>query len=193
MKPRTNYFMDCEFIDDGRIIDLISIGLFCEDGRSLYRISTEFQESRASAWVKENVIDHLPFPPEPGIVSWPEAFNSSLAYQHGWRSRQAIAEDIELFCSLGNHRPRFWGYYGASDWVAFYQLWGPLINLPHSFPKHFRELKQWCDDLGNPTLPEKPKGHHALEDARWHYKVYKFLRDRQHSNAVGDLGVILSS
>jgi uncharacterized protein YjfI (DUF2170 family) len=36
------YFYDTEFIDNGRIIDLISIGVVAEDGREYYAISTEF-------------------------------------------------------------------------------------------------------------------------------------------------------
>ncbi len=30
------YFIDSEFVDDGRTIDLISIGIVAEDGRELY-------------------------------------------------------------------------------------------------------------------------------------------------------------
>ena len=36
------YFYDTEFIDNGRIIDLISIGVVAEDGREFYAVSTEF-------------------------------------------------------------------------------------------------------------------------------------------------------
>ena len=40
-------------------IDLISIAIVCEDGRSLYRISNEFDEKKADDWVKKNVINKL--------------------------------------------------------------------------------------------------------------------------------------
>ena len=36
------YFYDTEFIDNGRTIELISIGVAAEDGREYYAISTEF-------------------------------------------------------------------------------------------------------------------------------------------------------
>ena len=36
------YFYDTEFIDDGRTIELISIGVAAEDGREYYAVSTEF-------------------------------------------------------------------------------------------------------------------------------------------------------
>ena len=53
------YFYDTEFIEDGKTIDLISIGIVCEDGREYYAQSVEFDESKASEWVKENVLNGL--------------------------------------------------------------------------------------------------------------------------------------
>lgn len=35
------YFFDTEFIEDGRTIDLVSIGIVCEDGREYYAVSAE--------------------------------------------------------------------------------------------------------------------------------------------------------
>ena len=36
------YFIDTEFVDDGKTIDLISIGIVAEDGRELYVESADF-------------------------------------------------------------------------------------------------------------------------------------------------------
>ncbi len=41
-RPGVRYFYDTEFIDNGRTIELISIGVAAEDGREYYAISTEF-------------------------------------------------------------------------------------------------------------------------------------------------------
>ena len=41
------FFYDCEFIEDGTTIDLVSIGVVGEDGREFYAVSTEFDASRA--------------------------------------------------------------------------------------------------------------------------------------------------
>ena len=54
------YFYDCEFIEDGRTIDLVSIGMVDETGREFYAVSTEFDPSRAIDWVRRNVLDKLP-------------------------------------------------------------------------------------------------------------------------------------
>ena len=37
-------FYDTEFLDDGKTIDLISIGMVAEDGRELYAVSSEFDQ-----------------------------------------------------------------------------------------------------------------------------------------------------
>ncbi len=67
------YFFDTEFIEGfkkpikwlptiGKFnkpyhsIQLISIGIVCEDGRTYYAISSEFNPDDASDWVKENVL-----------------------------------------------------------------------------------------------------------------------------------------
>ena len=70
------YFYDTEFIDDGRTIDLISIGVAAEDGREYYAISTEFNPERAGAWVRKHVLPKLPSP------------SSKL-----WKSRRQIRSD----------------------------------------------------------------------------------------------------
>lgn len=59
------YFIDTEFIEGfhkplfgkrRHFIDLISIGIKCEDGREYYAISKEFNYKDADEWVKMNVI-----------------------------------------------------------------------------------------------------------------------------------------
>jgi hypothetical protein len=59
------YFYDCEFIEDGRVIDLVSIGVVDEHGREFYAISTEFDDRAAVPWVRRNVLDRLPSPGDP--------------------------------------------------------------------------------------------------------------------------------
>lgn len=59
------YFIDTEFIEGFRqpligkkrhFIDLISIGIVCEDGREYYAISNEFNYKDADEWVRKHVI-----------------------------------------------------------------------------------------------------------------------------------------
>lgn len=174
---RMRYWLDTEFIEDGVTIDLISIGIVAEDGREFYAISDEFDESKASDWVKDNVLSQLP-PRE--IESLGEAIT------HPWMSREEMKNRILGFigwdviaCNAPDwKKPEFWGYYADYDWVVFCWLFGTMMQLPSGFPMYCRDLKQWCDTLGNPKLPEQGKGeHNALADARWNKQAWEFLSE----------------
>lgn len=151
------YFLDFEFIEDGRTIDPISIGMISEDGR-LYYAEFPFEPTKASDWVKKNVIPQLKGPP--------------------WVKPSRMVKD-EILKFVGSEKPEFWGYYADYDWVCFCQIFGRMIDLPKSFPKYCRDIKQLADDLGNPQLPIQEKGeHNALEDAKWNLKAWKFLKEK---------------
>ncbi len=74
------YFYDCEFIEDGHVIDLISIGVVDEHGREFYAVSTEFDDRLAGPWVRRHVLNRLPSPAD-----------------RAWRSRQRIRDDLSEF------------------------------------------------------------------------------------------------
>ncbi|MHC5779689.1 hypothetical protein [Nostoc sp.] len=52
-----------------------------------------------------------------------------------------------------------------------------MIDLPTGLPMYTNDIKQWCDYLGNPRLPEQGKGeHNSLLDALWNKQAWEFLR-----------------
>lgn len=169
------YWYDCEFIEDGQTIDLVSIGVVADDGREYYAISEDFNPKKASQWVKDNVLSHLPARDANPIYSTIAEFHEAKA----WRPRKQIAQDLIAFFDVEKYgKPELWGYYSAYDHVVLCQLYGPMIDLPKGFPFYTRDIKQWCDSLGNPKLPTQDKGeHHALADARWNKQAWEFLRD----------------
>ena len=149
------YFIDTEFIEDGKTIDLISIGIVSEDGREFYAESWAVDWSKASGWVLDNVRPHL------------TGCNVM--------DRSELKKGILDF--IGTDQPEFWGYFCDYDWVVFCQIFGKMIDLPKNFPMYCRDIKQLCDDLGNPKLPEQGKSeHHALADAKWNKESYLFLK-----------------
>lgn len=185
------YWFDTEFIEDGKTIDLISIGIVAEDGREYYAVSNNFNPKKASEWVLENVLSPMGI----GKNGW---FGSpdilSPTQKEHWkaqRSRAQIKEDIIKFVynypdpaitfedtvQPNFDKPEFWAYYADYDWVTFCQLFGTMMDLPKGFPMYCRDIKQWCDQLGNPRLPEQGKGeHNALADARWNKQAWEFLK-----------------
>lgn len=150
------YWFDTEFIEDGRTIDLISIGIISEDGRTFYRENGNCDLSRAVPWVRENVIPHL------DGRYWVMV------------PKKEIGPAVVEFVGSG---PEFWAYYCAYDWVAMCQLHGTMMNLPHDWPMYCRDVKQLCDSLGNPKLPEQTSTeHNALNDAIWTKLAWESLQ-----------------
>ena len=154
------YFYDTEFIDNGRIIDLISIGVAAEDGREFYAVSAEFDPRSAGRWVRTHVLPKLPSPASPL-----------------WRSRRQIREDLEAFLGIDGPEPiELWAWVGAYDHVALCQLWGPKTSLPPQIPRFTRELRQVWEDLGCPRMPPRPRDtHDALVDARHNLRRYSLM------------------
>lgn len=144
------YFYDTEFIEDGRTIDLISIGVVDEAGREFYAVSTEFDPGKAIPWVRRNVLDQLPSPAD-----------------RAWRSRAEIRDDLLAFLTGPAERIELWAWFASYDHVALAQLWGPMTDLPRAVPRFTCELRQRWADLGKPELPAPGSdAHDALADAR---------------------------
>jgi hypothetical protein len=144
------FFYDCEFIEDGRTIDLVSIGVVGEDGREFYAVSTEFDGSRAIDWVRRNVLDKLPSPADPA-----------------WRPLPRIRADLLAFLTEPGTPIELWAWMAAYDHVALCQLWGDMRSLPRPLPRFTHELRQRWEDAGSPALPPQPADQHdALADAR---------------------------
>lgn len=160
------YFLDFEFLEDGATIDPISLGIVAEDGRELYVqfIQADDFDARLTPWLRENVLPHLTAEP--------------------WLTKQAARQAVLDFVGR-DQQIQFWGYYADYDWVALCQLFGRMIDLPKGWPKYCRDIKQLCDDLGNPKLPEQGKSeHHALADARWNKQAWEFLDERAMTRGI---------
>lgn len=147
------FFIDFEFIEDGRTIDPISVGIVREDGKEYYVEFAECDLTRACPWVRDNVIPHLTGEKKP---------------------RAQVAREILEF--VGDSWPEWWAYYGAYDWVALCQLYGRMIHLPPNWPMYCRDIRWFADSIGNPRLPKHSgRHHHALDDARWTRDAWRFL------------------
>lgn len=136
-------YFDTEFIEDGRTIDLLSIGLVREDGETYYAEPAETDRSRASGWVAENVLPHLTGPVKP---------------------RATIAAEIVQFVGDG---PEFWAWYADYDWVALCQLFGTMMDLPDGWPMYCHDFKQSADFSGHHIPKQQGVEHNALADALW--------------------------
>lgn len=155
------YYLDTEFHERPCTIELMSIGIVDDQGRCLYRESSEFDRDLAEKhpFLSTQVLPYL----------------GKGAMRPMPRSR--IAKDIKKFIG-DDQKPEFWGYFCDYDWVVFCWLFGPMVALPSRFPFYCRDLKQLMDERGisKEDLPEQESHeHHALADAMWirraHHKI----------------------
>jgi len=154
------YFLDTEFNDNGKTIQLISIGLVSEDGREYYaEASFDWESSIGNIiWLKNNVKPYL-------------TGNTKIS--------STIANDIVNF--IGSDRPEFWAYYASYDWVVLCQLYGTMMDLPKRWPKYCNDIQQEIKRLGISYLDlPKMKGnlHNALDDAKDVKSIYNYIKDK---------------
>jgi hypothetical protein len=170
---------DCEFIEDGKRIDLISIGMVREDGYELYAVNADMpvRRIRNNPWLMENVVPSLP-----------KAYGDARLYQpKRWlfnyadpcvSKRDRIADKVRRFIQ-GTKDAELWAWYGAYDHVVLCQLFGRMIDLPEGVPMWTNDLKQEAHRLGNPRLPALNGAveHNALHDAREVMHRLRWLRE----------------
>lgn len=169
----TIYCYDTEFLEDGKTIELISIGIVSDDGREYYAVNSCMPTSRIfdDEWMRKNVWVHLP-------IGWngdhPTRFldmRSPLL-----KPKWVIANEVREFL-LARDKPELFACYAAYDHVALAQLWGRMIDLPEGIPMWTHDLMQYLEQM--PEDFEKPPQdsgeHHALADARWNMKLLQAM------------------
>lgn len=167
------YFIDSEFMDDGKTIDLISIGIISEDGREYYAQVADVNPAKANQWVKDNVFPHL------AVCTACEAQTiHSFSGNCAWRTRAAIAREIFSFMDTKHGYPELVGWCCGYDFVAFCQLWGTMMDVPCFIPHYMHEIQVILDERGIPDEalpPIEGTAHNALADAKHIKAIWEWL------------------
>ena len=165
-------------------IDLISIGIVCENNKTYYALNKECNllDAWNDEWIRNNVLysiyNNLDFNIEK-IASFSYAGMQYIFDTYGYKKTE-IASYIKIFVynNSKDSNIEFYGYYSDYDWVVFCWLFGRMIDLPQNFPMFCIDLKQIMEHckLDNEwkikNCPE-PKGeHNALIDALWNRDLY---------------------
>lgn len=155
MLPQNGHWFDTEFIDNGRTVEMLSIGIVNIRGETYYAEPEETDRNLAGDWVKANVIPLMRGPIKP---------------------RAVIRDEIVEFVG---YKPEFWAYFGAYDWVCMCQLFGTMLDVPnhtHGWPMFARDIQQLRQDRGIKFLwPQTTVKHHALNDAIWTKNCHEFI------------------
>lgn len=153
------YFYDTEFLDNGRTIDLISIGIIADDGReySAHVDGYDWAAAAAHPFVSTEVLPHLADIPQ--------------------RPREQVADEIAEFLDPDT-RPELWGYFPAYDHVCLAQLWGTMLDPPPHIPQRTNCIAQLGQLLHASEPPvSNNAAHDALADARWTRDVFNWIID----------------
>jgi hypothetical protein len=186
-------FYDTEFLEDGRTVELISIGMVAEDGRQLYAVSQEIEEDplydriKRHSWLMSNVVPSLPLSPVRNALRPPHSqFGGSFILDRDDNTvmpRRMIRNAVRQFI-LETPSPELWAWYGAYDHVALCQLFGRMVDLPHGVPMWTNDLQQEFHRLGSPTgapVQDVMGKHNALADARHLRDVSEWLATYERS------------
>ncbi|WP_313813010.1 3'-5' exoribonuclease domain-containing protein [Glutamicibacter sp.] len=155
------YFYDTEFLEDGKTIELISIGIVAQDGREYYAVNRDanWEAIENDAWLMTNVVAQLPI------------FNVQT-----WKFKERIRDEVPAFLTADHTPPELWAWYSAYDHVALAQLFGRMINLPTGIPMFTNDVRSLSTWTGIDRLPKQPIGlHDALADARHARAMYDHI------------------
>jgi hypothetical protein len=189
------FWYDCEFLEDGRTIDMISIGIVAQDGREYYAVNKDapWRRIRHHKWLMENVVPGLP----KAHGDWRQEMPKSWLFNHldpAVRRRHVIAQEVREFLTAGlaaGERAQLWGYFSAYDHVLLAQLWGPMMALPAGVPMLTCDIEQEAMRLEvEGLLPEHTgRAHNALDDARWNRAAWEFVQG-QAALSLGGAGAL---
>jgi len=164
-----DYYFDVEFHEydittpngqNSKIVDFISIGIVCEDGRTFYAVHNGFNLERAeeNKWISDNVLSRLP-------------------PQDQWLSMNEIRTNLKTF--LSDNPAQFYYYFAPHDALILLDL---VKTSDHNIgimskPSHIRAPIDVAQDyiaLGCPQYiypdhenPHLKDMHNALSDAYW--------------------------
>lgn len=168
---------DWEFLEDGRTIEPISIGIVREDGEEYYAVvaDTAWDRILRHKWLMDHVV--MPFLPIAldAWGSWSWSFHEGLPSFEAVKSRAQIAYEVREFLTRDlspGEDAELWAYFPAYDHVCLMQLWGPMAGKPVGLPMRTGCLMQHAVELTRRgvsfELPVQVPGteHHALFDAR---------------------------
>lgn len=177
---------DLEFLEDGRTIELISIGMVCDDGREYYAVNADMpvKRIRKHEWLMANVVPHLPHGNGDRRSHLPRRWLIDY-FDPLVKSRKTIAAEVAAFIQA-TPDVQLWANYGAYDHVALAQLWGRMIDLPEYVPMFTCDIQQERARLGIPwdALPKQEDGeHNALADARHNQTVRRWLAEQEKAGA----------
>ncbi|CAM3856524.1 3'-5' exoribonuclease [Parendozoicomonas haliclonae] len=174
-----NIFIDTEFTclpGDNSSSEMISIGIYCENGCEYYACLSDFDQSSLSPFVRDNII---PLLPDRAVRKPKEVISqeiTKLLSEHEitsvWATFPTIDQLENLYSEKENIREIHQKY---ADW-DFQLLLKVLNKIPENFPTQCKDITPYYLSLDPSKMPKNESSHDALQDAIWNYKVWRRAR-----------------
>lgn len=195
------FYYDTEFVENGRTIDLVSVGVVTDGGREYYAVNSDMPLARIFGrdWLVRNVLPSLPLTNRSSLqkyLDYPRSLypKPSLGLVDLDRTDvhvkpgRVIANEVRTLLTASGEPVELWADYGAYDHVALMQLWGFMMDKPDGVPMFTHDIQQEAARLGlSDQLPQQVDGlHDALADARHCRTRYNFLVGRRATGTTTD-------
>jgi hypothetical protein len=195
----SRYFYDCEFLEDGHTIQLISIGIVASDGHEYHAIvgDGDWERVLLSPWLLASVVPQLPLARIDVLAGYLAGHAGVTLSQVRElvtldeldplvKPRALIADEVCDFLLDGDGEAELWADHGAYDHVALCQLFGQMIDLPEGVPMFTHDVQQEAARLGLcEQLPTQSTGkHNALADAHHTRACWLWLRRQEAERAL---------
>ncbi|NUS89445.1 MAG: hypothetical protein HOY75_43775 [Streptomyces sp.] len=163
-------------------IELISIALVADDGRTYYAVNRDLplRRIRRHKWLMDNVVPHLPKGRGDRRNHVPKSWLFDYA-DPAVKHQTLIAREVAAFIQTTDN-VELWANYGAYDHVRLCWLWGLMVDLPPGVPMYTNDIQQEARRLGiaSDALPKQESGeHNALADARHNQTVRRWLAEQE--------------
>lgn len=176
-----NIFIDTEFTclpGDDSLSDIISIGIYCEDGCEYYGCRSDFNQSSLSAFSRESVVPLLPDITErkPTCIIKNEitTFLCDKKISSVWATFPTIEQLKKLFGQDVDVEEIYKKY---ADW-DFQLLLRYMNEVPRCFPSHCENITPLFLALKPEERPANVQAHNALQDAIWNYRVWTIYNEK---------------
>lgn len=196
------FFYDWEFLENGKTIEPISVGIVAENGKEYYAVNALMPIARIGAhdWLAKNVVPHLPVSAgDLDVVSEyfvkglefsekdPLEFDLDYSDDEVKHPSRIAYEVLNFFLdnTNGGSDIELWANFPAYDHVRLMQMWGAAIDRPSFLPMQTDDLQTLWKAKGRPkNLPKQDPEteHHSLFDARHDEALFNFLVDLPYSN-----------
>lgn len=192
----TQIFYDFEFIEDGRTIEPISLGMVRSTGEAYYAVFSDapWERIRKHEWLMQNVAPHLPSSDGPyrDGSSWEfEIDTKSTMVKPGW----VIANEVREFTLVAHEDSRLkkeklelWADTSDYDHVCLMQMFGSMINKPGHLPYFTFDVQQEMERLGveESSVVKQAAGseHNALCDAEQAHRKWKRCKEVREAEKI---------